>query len=267
MKLIVMILVTSLCIKNITGRKLNSQNHNENNSKTDRRTDNENSVKANDIAENDKTSEKAETEENDIMNEKADNICFYYEELSEELKSYITGKSYKENDDISYDDLRHVVVGYIDFEGRKCIGELIVNASIAKDVTEIFKELYDNQYQIEKIKLIDEYDADDDKSMADNNSSAFNYRVVDGTNRISAHGYGLAIDINPLYNPYVRTTFGERNVLPVNAVGYADRTKEFDHKIVKGDICYNIFIRHGFNWGGDWNTPVDYQHFYKELER
>ena len=181
-----------------------------------------------------------------MRNETTDSICFYDEELCEELKEYITGKSYQENDEITYDDLRHVVVGYINFNGEECRGELIVNASIAKDVIEIFKELYENRYQIEKIKLVDEYDADDDRSMADNNTSAFNYRMVDGTNQISTHGYGLAIDINPLYNPYVRTAFGDRNVLPVNAICYADRTKEFDHKIVKGDICYTIFTKHGF---------------------
>ena len=126
------------------------------------------------------------------------------------------------------------------------------------------QELYDAKYQIEKIKLIDDYDANDDKSMADNNSSAFCYRVVDGTDVLSDHSYGMAVDINPLYNPYVRTEYGDRNILPVNATEYADRTKDFAHKIEKGDICYNAFIKRGFKWGGEWEGTVDYQHFYKE---
>lgn len=190
---------------------------------------------------------------------------FYYEPISEELKVYITGKSYKENDIIDYSDLRHVVVQYINFENEVCEGELIVNVQVADDVLNIFKELFDASYQIEKINLIDEYNADDDASMQDNNTSAFNFRLIDGQDTISDHSYGIAIDINPLYNPYVRSGFGDRNVLPVNGTVYADRTKEFEHKIVKGDVCYNAFIKRGWKWGGEWNSPIDYQHFYKEI--
>lgn len=190
---------------------------------------------------------------------------FYYEPLSEELKQRITGKSYKENAKLDYSDLRYIKVKYIDFNGNEQSGEMIVNVQLADDILDIFKELYDNRYEIEKIHLIDDYDADDEKSMADNNTSAFNYRTIDGTDIISDHGYGIAIDINPLYNPYVRLNFGDRNVLPVNAGVYADRSKDFEHKIVKGDICYNAFISRGFKWGGDWDDVKDYQHFYKEI--
>lgn len=190
---------------------------------------------------------------------------FYYETLSEDLKKRITGKSYKENEIIDYSDLRHVVVKYIGFDKTEKNGELIVNVRIAEDVVCIFKELFDAGYEIEKIKLVDEYNANDDDSMADNNSSAFNFRFIDGTEIISDHGYGLAIDINPLYNPYVRSGFGNRDVLPVNGAIYADRERDFPHKIVKGDICYNTFIKYGFKWGGEWKDTIDYQHFYKEI--
>lgn len=190
---------------------------------------------------------------------------FYYEPISEELKEYITGKSFQANDKIDYSDLRHVVVTYVDFSGQTCEGELIVNVQAADDVLTIFKELFDVSYPIEKIRLIDEYNADDDASMADNNTSAFNYRTIDGTDELSDHGYGIAVDINPLYNPYVRTGFGDRNVLPVNGSAYADRTASFEHKIVKGDVCYQAFAKRGWKWGGDWDSPIDYQHFYKEI--
>ena len=205
-----------------------------------------------------------EVSENNIKESEEEE--FYYEPVSDELKRYMDGKSYRENDRISYDDLAHVVVKYIDFDWNVREGELIVNKKIAQDVVDIFKELYNEKYQIEKIRLVDEYNGDDDASMADNNTSAFNYRVIDGTDEISDHGYGLAIDINPLYNPYVRTDFGDRNVLPVNGAQYADRSKEFEHKIVKEDVCYNAFKKRGFLWGGEWDSPVDYQHFYKEPE-
>lgn len=191
---------------------------------------------------------------------------FYYEPISDEIKQRITGKSYKENDKLDYSDLRYIRVKYIDFNGNEQSGELIMNVRVADDILEIFKELYDNRYQIEKMHLIDDYNADDEASMADNNTSAFNYRTIDGTDTISDHGYGIAIDINPLYNPYVRNGFGGRNILPVNGGTYADRNKDFAHKIVSGDICYNAFISRGFKWGGEWDTTKDYQHFYKEIE-
>ena len=190
---------------------------------------------------------------------------FYYEPVSQDIKQRIAGISYKENDRIDYSDLRYVTVKYIDFDGNEKSGELIVNVQVADDVLAIFKELYDAGYRIEKMRLIDDYNADDEASMEDNNTSAFNYRTIDGTDEISDHGYGVAIDINPLYNPYVRNGFGERDVLPVNGSAYADRSADFAYKIVSGDICYNAFVNRGWKWGGDWKSPVDYQHFYKEI--
>lgn len=189
---------------------------------------------------------------------------FYYEPVSDALKDRITGVSYKENDIIDYSDLRYLTIKYVDFDGDTQVGELLVNVQIAEDVLAVFKELYDIGYQIEKVRLIDDYNGDDDASMADNNTSAFNFRKIDGTDEISDHSYGMAIDINPLYNPYVRTGYGERDVLPVNGSIYADRTLDFEHKIVKGDECYNAFISHGFKWGGEWTGNIDYQHFYRE---
>lgn len=190
---------------------------------------------------------------------------FYYEPISDQVKARINGKSYKENNIMDYSDLRLVTVQYIGFDDQAYQGELIVNVQVADDVTAIFKELYDARYQIEKIRLIDEYNADDEASMEDNNTSAFNFRLIEGQETISDHSYGIAVDINPLYNPYVRSGFGERNVLPVNGAVYADRRTDFEHKIVAGDICYNAFISRGWKWGGEWDYPKDYQHFYKEI--
>lgn len=190
---------------------------------------------------------------------------FYYEPLSDEIKVKISGKSFRENDRIDYSDLRLVTVRYIGFDGLDHDGELIVNVQVADDVAAIFKDLYAARYPIEKIRLIDEYDADDEASMEDNNTSAFCFRKIDGQEDLSDHSYGIAVDINPLYNPYVRSGFGERDVLPVNAGAYADRTAEFPYKIVPGDVCYNAFVSRGWKWGGEWDFPKDYQHFYKEI--
>lgn len=191
---------------------------------------------------------------------------FYYEPLSEELISFITGVSYpaEGTEHISYDDLRYVHILHYDFEGNICEGELICNTAIAQDLVEIFHELYVAEYQIEKVLLIDHYNGDDNASMSDNNTSCFNYRPVEGTNHLSKHAYGLAIDINPFYNPYVTyTDDGGQNISPQGSEIYADRSQEFPYKIDTNDLCYQLFIEHGFIWGGNWNSCKDYQHFQK----
>lgn len=128
---------------------------------------------------------------------------FSYGSLPLNIIDKITGVSYVENDNISIDDLRYCSLLYNDFEGNTQHGELICNKSIAQDIVEIFYELYSSGYQIESVKLIDEYNGDDTASMEANNTSCFNYRVVDGTKKLSKHAYGLAIDLNPFYNPYI----------------------------------------------------------------
>ena len=127
---------------------------------------------------------------------------------------------------------------------------------------EIFEMLFEAEYEIERIKLCDEYEGDDEASMSDNNSSAFNYRNVDGTQTLSLHAMGRAIDINPLYNPYITAD----KVSPANSAPYVDRTKSFSHKIDHHDICYKVFASRGWLWGGDWKDSKDYQHFYKPKE-
>lgn len=167
---------------------------------------------------------------------------------------------------ISYDDLRYLKVLYYDFNGDVREGELICNRSIAEDLREIFYELYQNEYQIESIRLIDDFDGDDTASMEANNTSCFNYRVVDGTTSLSKHALGCAIDINPFYNPYIvfdKTGNGQDYISPVGSEIYADRSKAFPYKIDENDLCYKLFKEHGFTWGGNWNSCKDYQHFQK----
>lgn len=190
---------------------------------------------------------------------------FRYEELSQEIKDRITGVSYGANCDVPYEELRYVTALYWGFDGETHTGELIVNKAIAQDIVDIFKELYDQKYPIEQMVLVDEYDADDNASMAADNTSAFNYRLVDnGSGHLSLHSYGLAIDINPLYNPYIREVDGETVISPENGTEYADRSLDCDYYISKGDICYEAFISRGFTWGGDWKNSKDYQHFQKK---
>ncbi len=194
---------------------------------------------------------------------------FYYAPLTEAQKEYITGCSYPDTTEklaISYDDLVYLNIIHYDFEGNLAEGELICNIYIAEDLKEIFYELYLNKYPIERMKLIEEYGGDDTKSMEDNNTSCFNYRVVDGSTNLSKHAYGVAIDINPFYNPYVVfQSDGSVYISPKGSEIYTDRSEEFPHKIDEDDLCYKLFKEHGFTWGGNWKSSKDYQHFQKPL--
>lgn len=187
---------------------------------------------------------------------------FYSVPIDEKIFARIEGLSYPEGCPLSLHDLRYLHVAHYDFDGNITDGELIVNASIADTTLEVFKELFIIKYPIEKLVLIDAYNADDELSMEDNNSSAFNYRFIAESTVLSNHALGYAIDINPLYNPYVYVRGDGTDFLqPVNAGPYVDRTTGNPYYILKDDACYNIFISHGFSWGGDWNTKKDYQHF------
>ena len=188
---------------------------------------------------------------------------FYISEIPDDIFEKMQGKSYKADCTLPRENLRYIHVLHVGFDNQVHEGELVVNKDIADDVLEIFKELYESGYQIEKVRLVDEYDADDEASMSDNNSSAFNFRFISHTTKISKHGMGMAVDINTLYNPYVKTVDGELSIEPANAADYVDRSKDLSHKIDHDDLCYKLFTEHGFEWGGDWTHSKDYQHFEK----
>lgn len=193
------------------------------------------------------------------------NEAFYIAEIDEKIFARIDGKSYKKNCPLPLETLRYLHVLHKDLSGKTLEGKLICNVRIADALLDIFKKLYAENYPIEKIRLIDEYDADDELSMRDNNSSCFNFRYVSFTDRISLHGYGLAVDINPLYNPYIKFVDGKKIIAPDNAADFEDRTKNFPYKIKENDLCCKLFAAHGFSWGGrDLPEEKDYQHFFKE---
>ncbi len=189
---------------------------------------------------------------------------FYYQKITDEMKEKMTGVSYPESGAvISLSELRMVTVRYYNFKGKVKSGILITNKKIAKKTAKVFYELYQIKYPIQKIKTVDEYGADDVKSMEDNNTSCFNYRVIAGTKKLSEHGKGLAIDINPRINPWVKGNL----VSPKNGKAYKERNvkkckgKYKKYMIHKNDKAYKIFKKYGFSWGGDWKTLKDYQHF------
>lgn len=185
--------------------------------------------------------------------------------LPEYIKEKMMGVSYRENPNISLDDLRYVRVLHYDFNGQVQEGELIVNQRIAFSVMKVFYQLYKWEYPIASVRLVDDFEGDDELSMEANNSSAFNYRTIEGRTQLSKHALGMAIDINPQINPYVR----EDGYYPKNATEYLERDpklckgKHADKMLHKNDMAYKIFKRNGFSWGGDWEESKDYQHFEK----
>lgn len=148
-----------------------------------------------------------------------------------------------------------VEVEYIDYNGKDAVGVLVVNKKLSKEVVEIFKEIKAAGFPIEKITPISEYGWDDDKSMYDNNSSGYNYRFVGGTKKLSNHAYGIAIDINPRYNPMI---IGDK-VYPTNG-SYCNKNKG---TITAESEVVKIFKKKGWEWGGDYKSLKDYQHFDK----
>ncbi len=196
------------------------------------------------------------------LSEEEISALFYGEEIPEEVFARMDGVSYVENEDIALRELRYLRLLYVGFDGKTHVGELVVHESLADDMLEIFRTLYDNGYQIEKMRLVDDYGGDDNASIQDNNTSAFNYRVVEGTTTLSRHAFGMAIDINPFYNPYVAHRNGELHIDPDGSELYADREADFPHKIGgEGDLCLKLFLEKGFVWGGNWKNIKDYQHF------
>lgn len=187
---------------------------------------------------------------------------FDYYSISQEVKQRINGVSWREGCPVQLEELCYVKVAYWGFDDQPHMGELIVHKQVAEDIVEIFEELYEAKYPIEKIRLVDDYEAKDDKSMEDNNTSAFNYRDVEGKpGKLSKHSYGLAIDINPVQNPYVY----KDKVSPIEGKAYTDRNKLSKGMIQKDDVCYKAFTSRGWTWGGDWRYEKDYQHFQKSI--
>lgn len=184
--------------------------------------------------------------------------------LPQRIISKMMGKSYVENYNVSLDELSYVTVLHYGFDDAVHEGELVVHKEVAAEVVEIFRELYEKKFPIEKIRLIDEYDADDDASMGDNNSSAFCYRELTGGGDLSEHAYGMAVDINPLYNPYIRRWEDDSLlILPPAGADYIERDPRRKGTICVGNDCYNAFVKRGWEWGGDWKTISDNHHFQK----
>lgn len=153
-------------------------------------------------------------------------------------------------------DLRYVTVTHHDFDGGTATGELVVHADVADSVVAVFGELFALGYPVRSMRLVDDFDGSDDASMAADNTSAFNCRPISRGTGWSEHAYGRAIDLNPVENPYVRGAL----VLPPEGAAFADRAAA-PGVVLADDAVVRAFAAHGWRWGGEWDSPVDYQHF------
>ena len=202
------------------------------------------------------TSEETNTEE--VVEEITPIIYKYISEINEisesDLFHYCCDKEIKD-----LVPLLSVKVSFINIQGKTEMGELIVHQEIAEEVVDIFRDIYECRFPIVKMIPIDFYECNDDKSMEDNNTSCFNYRTVSGSRKLSDHSFGKAIDINPLFNPFVK----RRKVIPENGEKYKDREIKEGGIIQNNDCVVNAFKSRGWHWGGDWKYEKDYQHFYK----
>ncbi|MGN6336075.1 M15 family metallopeptidase [Mycobacterium sp.] len=169
------------------------------------------------------------------------------------------GASWRPGCPVDPGQLRRVDIDHVGFDGTTHRGELIVHEDLVPEVITIFERLYRLRFPIEKIRTAEHYpDADDEQSMEDNNTSAFNCRGIPGSDHWSQHAYGRAIDLNPRLNPCVYAT---GTFQPQNAANYLDRGRTDPGLLHSGDPAVRIFTDSGWRWGGYWTAPIDYQHF------
>ena len=179
--------------------------------------------------------------------------------VPEDYRAQMIGVSWQPGCPVPIDDLRIIEMNHWGFDGTVHEGgRLMVHEDVADEVVAAFGEVFDARVPIRRMERIEQYGGSDDASMAADNTSAFNCRPITGSpGRFSIHSYGKAIDINTVENPYVRGT----TVLPPAGVEYLDREDVRPGMIVKNDAVVKAFKNRGFEWGGDWHSLKDYQHF------
>lgn len=180
--------------------------------------------------------------------------------LTDVEKTAMTGVTWRPGCPVGLDALVVVDVHHHGVDGATHQGALVVHQDIGAHVARVFDHLYAQGFVVEQVHPIRQFAGDDDKSMAANNTSAFNCRKKVGLDAYSTHSFGRAVDVNPLWNPYVRTKNGKQKVLPPAGKAFVERTDDVGRIRYPSDVT-RIFSLFGFQWGGRWRSVKDYQHF------
>jgi hypothetical protein len=167
------------------------------------------------------------------------------------------GSSWSPECPVPLEELRYLTLGFWGFDDRAHTGELVVNAAVAEEVVEVFQELFEARFPIEEMRLVTTADLQAAPTGDGNNTAAFVCRAARGSTSYSQHAYGLAIDVNPFQNPYVRGNV----VLPELARAYTDRTLLRPGMLLAGAPAVAAFTRRGWEWGGAWRSVHDPMHF------
>jgi hypothetical protein len=186
------------------------------------------------------------------------------EPLSDRVRREMDGTSWRPDPRCPpFDALALLHLAYRDFTGARCDGELVVSARVAGPVIEVFRQLFEVGFPIARMERVEAFGGDDQRSMAANNSSGFNFRTIAGTEALSLHALGTAIDVNPLQNPYLRPgPDGQVTCIePAAAAAFLDRDDVRPGMIVRPGPVVAAFDAIGWEWGGDWTTRKDYHHF------
>jgi poly-gamma-glutamate synthesis protein (capsule biosynthesis protein) len=177
--------------------------------------------------------------------------------VGDAIRARITNVSWQDHPRCPrFEVLAYLRLAHVTFDGGVAIGELLVAAAIKARTVELFRRLYALGFPIRQMKLVDDLGADDERSMSADNTSAFNFRMVAGTQILSQHARGLAIDINPVENPWRKPD----RLLPPEGAGFADRTLIRPGMFVRPGPVIAAIDELGFEWGGDWNHAWDDHH-------
>ena len=181
-------------------------------------------------------------------------------------KRMIDGKSWRKGCPVGLVNLRYIRVSYWDFKGKSRSGELIMHRDVSRDIVAIFEKLYTLHYPVRKMRLVGDFKGNDWQSIEAGNTSAFNCRSATGSKKWSKHAYGRAIDINPIENPYISKSghISHNASLKYRKRVHRNLSDPGDKALLlKNDKATQLFIKHGWKWGGDWPKTKDYQHFSK----
>lgn len=161
---------------------------------------------------------------------------------------------------VPLEELRLLRVSHWDFDGQIRQGDLVAHRQVAHELLDIFSEIFQARFPVASMRPVAEFGGDDDASMAANNTSAFNCRRVTGGRGYSRHAYGMAVDINPVQNPWVK---GEK-IRPAAGSAHLVRDASVKGLILRESPVVAAFLKRGWNWGGRWQSLKDYHHFEKK---